>query len=175
MTNQKTPEPTEPTTPPSFDITLTKEYHELVTDTLKRYPQLRSVVVVFDYHDGHNEADAKKGIWRSNEQSEEFWSYASIVGSTRQTIAMLEMQFRALYALRAQVDHELYDKAKELHNLEIEIAEKQKQAEAAAQAADGPPVRHADRAEKTKLDTEAEVQTRTDNRGRLQPGGGEHD
>ena len=47
----------------TFDEALCQKFRQLTNDCFNRHPELRSVVVVFDYNGGLNDAQVAKGLW----------------------------------------------------------------------------------------------------------------
>jgi len=76
-----------PTNTP-FDQQLALSFQELALIQLLKHPNLRGVVVVFDYNNGLNVTDTVTGIWQTRKQNEK--SPSELFGGISQTTKMLE-------------------------------------------------------------------------------------
>lgn len=94
---------------PPFDEALQEAFRQLSFHSFLEYPELRSVVVVFDYAGELNEAPIRKGFWVGPHGKVQ--DYAALVGSFRQTLAMLKLQMAELEALGHSLDQACYQAA----------------------------------------------------------------
>lgn len=137
--SQKPPTKIETESSLPFDEALQTNFQKLAQQSFLKCPELRSVVVVFDYNGKFNDFDIKKGLWLANKGTKP--DYASVVGSMRQTAAMLELQMTHLQALHALADKELEEKYKRLRALGVQIEQEEK---TQGQSDAGLPIRHPD-------------------------------
>lgn len=80
-------EPTKQTNTP-FDQQIALAFQELALTQLLKNPELRGVVVVFDYNKGLNVADTVTGVWQTREQNRK--TPSELFGGISQTTKMLE-------------------------------------------------------------------------------------
>lgn len=81
-------DPTNPTPTSRFDRTIAADFQELALVQLLKNPELRGVVVVFDYNNGLNVTDTITGIWQTRKQNEK--APSELFGGIAQTTKMLE-------------------------------------------------------------------------------------
>lgn len=71
-----------------FDQATALAFQEFILTQLLKNPELRGVVVVFDYNNGLNVTDTVTGIWQTRKQNEK--TPSELFGGISQTTKMLE-------------------------------------------------------------------------------------
>jgi len=99
-----------------FDKALQRKFEQLSFESFISHKELRSVVVVFDYVDEFNESNISKGLWLS--PGGNVVDYAAVIGSLRQTLLMLDTQYKRAIDIQMQVDRTIYEKLQTLKKIE---------------------------------------------------------
>jgi len=80
---------TTPETPTTrFDRQVAEEFQQLALTQLLKNPELRGVIVVFDYNNGLNVTDTITGVWQTRRQNEK--TPSELFGGISQATKMLE-------------------------------------------------------------------------------------
>lgn len=99
MDDQKAPE--------MFDERIERIFRPTVSEALVREPELRSVVVIYDFHGPFNDVDGvRKGLWVSGDGSGPK-PIDAVVGSLRNTLQCAAEMLNELFMTHAQLSDEI--------------------------------------------------------------------
>jgi len=118
MAEDQMPEEQEKRLP--FDEEIAARFKDTIHRCLTDFPELRSVIVAFDWAGNLNDAPIKAGVWQGERGGVD--SAAGIVGSIQQTIKVMEQQFLRLHKLEQAMREELTVIGQELVRKKEELA-----------------------------------------------------